>query len=499
MASGWTFYATPGNNWEFWTGDGVTGAWTPLSGGPVALGQWTYVVGTYDAGSATMRLYVDGTLSDTQTNVTYAPQAFNELWVGSGANEVAFGDFFWVGGVDEVAIYDRALTLGEVQDHFVASFGIGTAPVIAFDPQDVLVVFGEPATMNVGARGLPLLTYQWQLGGVDVPGANDAALEIASAGASDAGLYSCVVTNPYGAVTSGVGELDVLLIDNGISFSTKEEHADQNLASDEVAGFFPLAFWNNMPGQGSQPLAGVLDKNGDAVPGLDVRWSLSNTWGDGSAGLATPDAKVARGYFDDGDNPGEAAGDGGVNGDGIGVSVTVSNVPFAEYTVVLYRSSDQGPAGTYVPYTVNGVTNGDRCALDPLRDPGRLGNRHERGGLRGAEREHVDHPRGSAQRHRTGQPVRLPDHRPGSTHADRHLRCGSVRDQLQPELEQRLGCGLRGGVGERPAKRRAVEPGGRRDRRDQRHDVLYRHGQRRRQQLPGGQALTKGKANPSIT
>jgi hypothetical protein len=318
-----------------------------------------------------MSLYIDGVLAASETNVTYAAQDFNPLWVGAGANEAlsGLGDFYWVGGVDEVAIYDRALTLGEVQDHIVASFGVGTAPVITFDPQYTLVVYGDLASISVGARGLPLLTYQWQRDGVDVPGANAATLDIAEVSGTDAGFYRCIVSNPYGAVTSEVGQLDVLLVDNGISFNLKEPWEDQLLAATDIAGFYPFPNWNNVAGTDTQPLAGVVDKNGDAVPGLDVRWSLSNTWGDGSAGVATPDARLARGYFDDGDNPGEAAGDGGVNGDGIGVSVTVSNVPYSEYNVVLYRTSDQGAAGSFVTFTVNGVdqTSG---ATTPFGDVG---------------------------------------------------------------------------------------------------------------------------------
>ena len=108
--------------------------------------------------------------------------------------------------------------------------------------------------------------------------------------------------------------------------------------------------WNNAEGGGAQPLV-PIDRDGNPTS-FDVRWSLSNTWRHG--GDATTDEQLASGYFDDGDSPDLVAGDGGVSGDGIGVSVTVGNITYPRYTVVLYLNSDQRGGGQFGTYTVNG-------------------------------------------------------------------------------------------------------------------------------------------------
>jgi len=144
----------------------------------------------------------------------------------------------------------------------------------------------------------------------------------------------------------------------GLSFQLRDEAYDtaefpEQLATNDVAGLIPLPFWNDVYHTAPQPLSPV-DNNGNAA-GLDVRWSLSATWFPLDWDYSFPDGRMGAGYFDDADLP-SISGDGGVDGDGIGVSVTVSNVPFANYSVILYRDSDEGPAGQYGTYTVNGVS-----------------------------------------------------------------------------------------------------------------------------------------------
>ena len=84
---------------------------------PVALGTWTHVVATYD--NQTLRLYIDG--AETATLERGGPIAAS----GSG---LCLGNFtgghqgaFFQGVMDEVKLFDRALTAAEVAAHYASA------------------------------------------------------------------------------------------------------------------------------------------------------------------------------------------------------------------------------------------------------------------------------------------------------------------------------------------------------------------------------------------
>ncbi len=84
------------------------------------------------------------------------------------------------------------------------------APVIAGQPQGMIVNEGSPARFSVVAAGARPLAYQWRRSGTNIPGATATYHALAAASTNDAGLYSAVVTNLYGTTTSAVAILTVL-------------------------------------------------------------------------------------------------------------------------------------------------------------------------------------------------------------------------------------------------------------------------------------------------
>lgn len=78
--------------------------------------RWYHLVGTYDG--SWLRLYVDGTLVDSAalsgTMVDYG----RPVLIGAFSNLPVNNVHVLPGAVDEVAIYDRALSLAEIQDIF---------------------------------------------------------------------------------------------------------------------------------------------------------------------------------------------------------------------------------------------------------------------------------------------------------------------------------------------------------------------------------------------
>jgi alpha-tubulin suppressor-like RCC1 family protein len=80
---------------------------------------------------------------------------------------------------------------------------LNVVPVfISSPPEDQAAFIGGGAQMRVAAQGEGVLGYQWRHDGSDIPGATDAVLALGDLDVSDAGSYSVVVSNSFGAVLS---------------------------------------------------------------------------------------------------------------------------------------------------------------------------------------------------------------------------------------------------------------------------------------------------------
>jgi hypothetical protein len=76
--------------------------------------QWYYAVGTYDTG--TLTLYVNGAVVAAQADGRAGNPLADALYIGSGETEKFFN-----GAIDEVAIYDTALSQAKIEAHYRAS------------------------------------------------------------------------------------------------------------------------------------------------------------------------------------------------------------------------------------------------------------------------------------------------------------------------------------------------------------------------------------------
>ncbi|MFJ6565519.1 LamG-like jellyroll fold domain-containing protein [Streptomyces sp. NPDC091412] len=92
-------------------GAGLVRAMAPSPGGAKA-GQWTHLVGTYSLTDKELKLYVDGALVGT-TAYTTPWDARRGLQIGAGSYS-GKPDCFFPGAIDEVQIFDRPLSAGEV-------------------------------------------------------------------------------------------------------------------------------------------------------------------------------------------------------------------------------------------------------------------------------------------------------------------------------------------------------------------------------------------------
>jgi len=84
-----------------------------------------------------------------------------------------------------------------------------TTPSITSQPQSQTVCQGSNVTFSVSASGTAPLSYQWKKNGTNISGATSPTLTLNNVSSSDAGSYTCVVSNSCGNVTSSSATLTV--------------------------------------------------------------------------------------------------------------------------------------------------------------------------------------------------------------------------------------------------------------------------------------------------
>jgi hypothetical protein len=198
---GMIIYASPAGRWEFWTGTG--GPWHVTQGPFLFEWEWAHLVATFDG--TTKKFYVNGELVGSVTRTSpplYRPNRARPFRIGAGANEGS-GNYFFIGEIDEVAVYDKELPQHRVLAHYKAGSGADpqvVAPEITSNPQSQSVFLGQPVVFSANVTGSLPLTYQWTRDGAAIPGATNITYSISIPTLADDGVYALEVSNPGGAV-----------------------------------------------------------------------------------------------------------------------------------------------------------------------------------------------------------------------------------------------------------------------------------------------------------
>jgi hypothetical protein len=174
-------------------------------------GVWYHVAAV--RGSNFTQLYVNGQL-ERQTNVAFA-QNYGSLPLYFGSSGQAFWDHKFKGALDEVSLYNRALSSNEVAAIYAAGAAgkckAANGLTMTAQPQSQGVAVGGNAVFTVAASGAPPLSYQWQFNGAARAGATNPNLTLANVQTADAGSYTVVVTNSTASITSVVAVLTVVV------------------------------------------------------------------------------------------------------------------------------------------------------------------------------------------------------------------------------------------------------------------------------------------------
>ena len=128
--NGYILYNSPDNQWDFWTGGGgPTGSWGTNPGPSGVLNEWTHLAISYDETTDTKILWVNGQNAAEVSGQGYVPNGTTPEFsrpfnIGAGAD---LGDtFFFTGLIDDVGLFDEALSAAVIQQ--VASEGVASIP-----------------------------------------------------------------------------------------------------------------------------------------------------------------------------------------------------------------------------------------------------------------------------------------------------------------------------------------------------------------------------------
>ena len=195
----------------------VTSTWNVSMEGPsptflnsrrILANQWNHLVVTYNGSNAC--LYVNGVLTATRAGATYSPNISAPITFGMPTSTPNPNAAF-MGDLDEVAVYDHALSADRVAVHYVVGkYGSNVPPLIIREPMAQEVTMGSPVVLQAYACGDPLPAYQWFKDGVLLPGATRSSFALSRASYSDNGVYSVAVENSLGTTNSQPAKLAVM-------------------------------------------------------------------------------------------------------------------------------------------------------------------------------------------------------------------------------------------------------------------------------------------------
>jgi hypothetical protein len=178
----------------------------------VPINQWTHIAATYDG--VHIRIYTNGTLSGAKDHFTGIFPGTATLGIGAIPSASPTAASFWPfnGLLDEISLYNRALTDGEIQAIYRADF-VGkclVAPSIVTHPQDQAIPLGEDMKFTVSVLGNRPLKYQWRFNGAVIAGATNSSLALEKVNTNQAGSYHVAVTNALGFAISMRAQLSLL-------------------------------------------------------------------------------------------------------------------------------------------------------------------------------------------------------------------------------------------------------------------------------------------------
>jgi len=178
-----------------------------ITNAQLPIGQWKFGCLVYNRGAVS--LFFEGVrLADRQVTIQ-AP--FGNGFIGARP-DLASSDS-WIGSIDDVRFYNRALSDAEVAALY-AYESTPPVPTVVTAPVDQTLVAGQTLSLTAQIAGSNL-AYRWQKDGADladggrVAGAATPTLTITAVTPADAGQYRLTASNANGSAATAVATVSV--------------------------------------------------------------------------------------------------------------------------------------------------------------------------------------------------------------------------------------------------------------------------------------------------
>ena len=218
----------------------------------LTAGVWQHVALTYDKASGLASMYFNGSIVQQVNLGSFVIQtSFSNLLFGArtfyGSATMPSDKFS--GGLDEISLYNRALSAAEIAAIYEAGSAgkcaSPTPPTITEQPTNESVAIGGTTSFSVTAAGSAPLAYQWSFDGTNIVDATNATLTLADLQLSQVGDYSVTITNAYGATNSVVAVLNVFGLPPTITAQPTNQTVLVGAAANfgiTVSGTLPLSY-----------------------------------------------------------------------------------------------------------------------------------------------------------------------------------------------------------------------------------------------------------------
>jgi glucose/arabinose dehydrogenase len=246
-------------------GVGIGGVNRPLSaGGVVAPGNWYHLVGTYDG--SVQRLYVNGGLAASQSLSGNVQSVAGDFRIGTTRTTEFFN-----GVVDDVAVYNKALTPAQVQSHYEAGAQALTEKVMI-----------EDWCQQYPSHSIGDLRFGPD-GALYASGGDGANFALADYGQGGGGSGSPTPPNPCGDPPAGVGGAETPPTAEGGSLRSQ----DLRTTSDPTTldGALLRLDPNTGAGMAGNPLSGSSDANARRIVAYGFRNPFRFTFRPGTSEL----------------------------------------------------------------------------------------------------------------------------------------------------------------------------------------------------------------------
>ena len=171
-----------------------------------ANNQWMHIA--YIA-SNNLKIYINGVEKDSQSVGGATGEAINSMVLGDFEDPIS--GRCWQGKMDDVRIYNRALSGADIKAIYdYESTPPNIAPTIVNHPSSQSLIAGSDDTFCVALKDAGTYNYQWQRNEQNIAGATLNCFSINSVTAAmDGSRYRVIVSNSAGTVISDTATLTV--------------------------------------------------------------------------------------------------------------------------------------------------------------------------------------------------------------------------------------------------------------------------------------------------